>query len=78
MAETIFGDLPYREGDYIVIPRGTTYRLVPRGGAEVPDIRVSPGQIETPRRYRNAYGNLLEHAPYYHRDIARSDRAKDS
>ena len=29
--ETIFGDLPYREGDYIVIPRGTTYRFVPEG-----------------------------------------------
>jgi homogentisate 1,2-dioxygenase len=27
--ETIFGDLPYREGDYIVVPRGTTYRFVP-------------------------------------------------
>jgi homogentisate 1,2-dioxygenase len=25
--------------------------------------------VEIPRRYRNAYGNLLEHAPYYHRDI---------
>ena len=25
--ETIFGDVPYREGDYIVIPRGTTYRF---------------------------------------------------
>ena len=24
--ETIFGDVPYREGDYIVVPRGTTYR----------------------------------------------------
>ena len=29
----------------------------------------SPGLIEIPRRYRNEYGQLLEHAPYYHRDI---------
>ena len=29
--ETIFGDLPYREGDYVVIPRGTTYRFAPKG-----------------------------------------------
>ena len=28
-----------------------------------------PGLIEIPRRYRNEYGQLLEHAPYYHRDI---------
>jgi homogentisate 1,2-dioxygenase len=29
----------------------------------------SPGLIEIPRRYRNHYGQLLEHAPYYTRDI---------
>ena len=68
MAETIFGHLPYRPGDYIVIPRGTTYRLVPEGNQKYL-IFVSPGQIEVPRRYRNEYGNLLEHAPYYHRDL---------
>ena len=27
--ETIFGDVPYKEGDYVVIPRGTTYRFQP-------------------------------------------------
>jgi homogentisate 1,2-dioxygenase len=68
VAETIFGQLPYRQGDYIVIPRGTTYRLVPEGDQKYL-IFVSPGQIEIPRRYRNEYGNLLEHAPYYHRDL---------
>ena len=29
--ETIFGNVPYKEGDYIVIPRGTTYRFSPEG-----------------------------------------------
>ena len=29
--ETIFGDVPYKEGDYVVIPRGTTYRFAPEG-----------------------------------------------
>ena len=28
--ETIFGDLPYKDGDYVVVPRGTTYRFVSR------------------------------------------------
>jgi homogentisate 1,2-dioxygenase len=28
-----------------------------------------PSEIEPPRRYRNEYGQLLEHSPYYHRDI---------
>ena len=66
--ETIFGDLPYRDGDYIVIPRGTTYRFLPEGEQRYL-VFTSPGLIEIPRRYRNEYGQLLEHAPYYHRDI---------
>ncbi|MDP8958938.1 MAG: homogentisate 1,2-dioxygenase [Actinomycetota bacterium] len=66
--ETIFGHLPYRQGDYLVIPRGTTYRLAPEGRQRYL-VFTSPGPIEIPRRYRNEYGNLMEHAPYYHRDI---------
>ena len=67
--ETIFGDLPYRDGDYLVVPRGTTYRLRPDSLPQRYLAFVSPGEIEIPRRYRNEYGNLLEHAPYYHRDL---------
>jgi homogentisate 1,2-dioxygenase len=66
--ETIFGDVPYKEGDYVVIPRGTTYRFAPKG-PQRHLVFESPGLIEIPRRYRNEYGQLLEHAPYYHRDI---------
>ncbi len=66
---SIFGDLPYKPGDYIVIPRGTTYRFVPEDGEQRYVVFESPGLIEIPRRYRNEYGQLLEHAPYYHRDI---------
>ena len=66
--ETIFGDLPYRVGDYIVVPRGTTYRFRPEGEQRHLAFE-SPGFIEIPKRYRNEYGQLLEHAPYYHRDF---------
>jgi homogentisate 1,2-dioxygenase len=66
--ETTFGDLPYRPGDYVVVPRGTTYRFAP-AGEQRHLVFASPGLIEIPRRYRNEYGQLLEHAPYYHRDI---------
>ncbi|HVS84958.1 MAG TPA: homogentisate 1,2-dioxygenase [Gaiellaceae bacterium] len=66
--ETIFGDLPYEEGDYIVVPRGTTYRFAPKG-AQRYLVFETPGLIEIPRRYRNQYGQILEGAPYYHRDI---------
>jgi homogentisate 1,2-dioxygenase len=67
-SETIFGDVPYKPGDYVVIPRGTTYRFA----STEPQRHLvfeSPGLIEIPRRYRNEYGQLLEHAPYYTRDI---------
>jgi homogentisate 1,2-dioxygenase len=67
--ETIFGAVPYKPGDYIVIPRGTTYRFVGSGDEQRYVVFESPGLIEIPRRYRNQYGQLLEHAPYYHRDI---------
>lgn len=67
--ETVFGALPFREGDYVVIPRGTTYRFAL---AETPQTWLvfhTPGEIETPDRYRNRYGQLLESAPYSQRDF---------
>jgi homogentisate 1,2-dioxygenase len=66
--ETTFGTLAYREHDYIVIPRGTTYRFRPAGD-QLWLTFGTPGEIETPNRYRNRYGQLLEHAPYSHRDF---------
>ncbi|HEY1273904.1 MAG TPA: homogentisate 1,2-dioxygenase [Thermoleophilaceae bacterium] len=66
--ETTFGTLPYREGDYIVVPRGTVYRFLPEGDQLYLTFHT-PGEIETPNRYRNRYGQLLEGAPYSHRDI---------
>ena len=66
--ETMFGDVPYKDGDYIVVPRGTTYRFQPEG-AQRYLVFETPGLIEIPRRYRNQYGQIIEGAPYYHRDI---------
>jgi homogentisate 1,2-dioxygenase len=66
--ETSFGTLSYREHDYIVIPRGTTYRFRPADD-QLWLTFTTPGEIETPNRYRNRYGQLLEHAPYSHRDF---------
>ena len=65
--ETIFGDLPYRVGDYIVVPRHDV--PLPAGGEQRHLAFESPGFIEILKRYRNEYGQLLEHAPYYHRDF---------
>jgi homogentisate 1,2-dioxygenase len=66
--ESLFGSLPFRRGDYLVIPIGTTYRLIADGPARLL-IFEARGSIEPPRRYRNEYGQLLEHSPYCERDI---------
>ena len=68
VVETVFGTLPYRKHDYVVIPRGTTYRF----RFDEPQRWLTfytPGEIETPNRYRNRYGQLLEHAPFSQRDF---------
>ena len=67
--ETIFGTLPYREHDYIVIPHGTTYRFRFDDPDQLMLVLHTPGEIETPNRYRNRYGQLLESAPFSHRDM---------
>jgi homogentisate 1,2-dioxygenase len=68
--ETIFGDVPYRDGDYVVVPRGTTYRFAPEPGSEQRYLVFeTPGLVEIPTRYRNEYGQLLEGAPYSNRDL---------
>src|SRR6186997_3726384 len=46
--ETIFGDVPYKDGDYVVIPRGTTYRFLPEGPQRYL-VFETPGLIEIPR-----------------------------
>lgn len=70
VVETVFGALPVRAGDYVVLPRATTHRWVPRG--EEP-LRVycveGNSHIAPPRRYLSRYGQLLEHAPYCERDL---------
>jgi homogentisate 1,2-dioxygenase len=66
---SIFGDVPFRPGDYLVIPRGTIYRLDFDSLPVRMIALVSHGPIEVPRRYRNEFGQLLEHAPYSERDL---------
>ncbi|MEA2311959.1 MAG: homogentisate 1,2-dioxygenase, partial [Solirubrobacteraceae bacterium] len=67
VVETVFGTLPYRKHDYVVIPRGITYRFRFDGPQRWLTF-YTPGEIETPNRYRNRYGQLLEHAPFSQRD----------
>jgi homogentisate 1,2-dioxygenase len=63
-----FGNLPFRKGDYIVIPFGVTWKMELQEECKFFTIE-NPSQIEPPKRYRNEYGQLLEHSPYCERDI---------
>jgi homogentisate 1,2-dioxygenase len=67
--ESVFGRLPFGAHDYVVIPRGTTYRVRLDEGPHTWLTFFTPGEIETPNRYRNRYGQLLEHAPFSQRDF---------
>ncbi len=69
VVETIFGSLAYARHDYVVIPRGTMYRIALDDGPQTWLTFHTPGEIETPNRYRNRYGQLLEHAPFSQRDF---------
>src|SRR4028118_723795 len=70
--ETIFGDLPYREGDYLVIHRGIMHRWkLDLGKPTKLLVMESRGHVRWPKRYRNQFGQLLEGAPYSERDIRR-------
>ena len=67
--ESIFGLLPFHEGDFIVVPRGTTYRMLHDSKDNRLLVVESAGPIEVPRRYRNDYGQLVELAPFSDRDF---------
>lgn len=66
---TQFGSLPFGPGDYVVIPFGVTWQMRLETAEARFFVIENPSQIEPPKRYRNTYGQLLEHAPYCERDI---------
>ncbi len=66
--ETQFGELAYRENDYVIVPTGTTYRVIPSAPTRML-VHECAGSVKIPRRYRNDFGQLEEQAPYYERDF---------
>jgi homogentisate 1,2-dioxygenase len=64
-----FGRLPFKQGDYVVIPRTTIYKMRFDEGPVRVLVIDSKAPIETVKRYRNELGQLLEHSPYCERDI---------
>lgn len=67
--KTVYGQIPFEYGDYLVIPRGTIYQLHFETEQNRIFITESFSPIRPPKRYLNQYGQLLEHSPYCERDI---------
>lgn len=66
--KTLFGSIPFEYGDYLVIPRGTIYQITFHSEKNRILWSESFHPIYTPKRYRNWFGQLLEHSPYCERD----------
>lgn len=64
-----FGKLRIKQGDYVVIPRTTIYKIEWDKGPLRLLVIESTHPVETVKRYRNELGQLLEHSPYCERDI---------
>lgn len=63
-----FGSLNISKGDYVVIPRGVIWEIRIKTKMKILTIE-SGAPIETPAKYRNKFGQLLEHSPFSERDI---------
>ena len=65
---TLLGNIPFEYGDYLLIPRGMIYQI----DFDTTDNRLLYAEsfhpIYTPKRYRNWFGQLLEHSPFCERD----------
>ena len=70
--ETVFGSLEVEEGDYVIIPRATTHRWLPKRSRNNP-LRLyvveANSHISPPKRYLSKFGQFLEHSPYCERDL---------
>lgn len=65
---TMFGNISFEYGDYLIIPRGIIYQINFDSSENKLLITESSSPIYTPKRYRNWFGQLSEHSPYCERD----------
>ena len=67
--KTQLGNIDFSYGDYLLIPRGMIYQMNFDNEANRLFIVQSFNPVYTPKKYRNWFGQLLEHSPYCERDI---------
>jgi len=66
---TFLGNIEFKYGDYLVIPRGMIYQMEFNDENNRHFVVESFSPIYTPKRYRNWFGQLLEHSPFCERDF---------
>lgn len=66
---TMYGELEFGYGDYLVIPRGTIYQVHFNDANNRLFIVESFSPIRFPKKYLSKNGQLQEHSPYCERDI---------
>jgi homogentisate 1,2-dioxygenase len=72
--ESQYGILRYRGGDYLVIPAGVLWRILPNKDEQQRMLIIeAQGHVQLPRRYLNNYGQFLETSPYCERDLRPPD-----
>ena len=71
---TFMGNLEFKYGDYLLIPRGMIYQIDFDSEDNRLFIVESYRPIYTPKRYRNWFGQLLEHSPFCERDIRKPEK----
>jgi homogentisate 1,2-dioxygenase len=68
--DTTYGRLPYRRGDYVVIPRTTNYMLVSDDISQEDHLILECfAPVRIPKQYLNEDGQMLMGTPYYERDF---------
>ena len=67
--KTMYGNIDFKYGDYLIIPKGTTYQI----DFDTTENKIlyieSNSPIVSPKRYRNNFGQFLEHSPFCERDF---------
>jgi homogentisate 1,2-dioxygenase len=66
---THLGNINFKYGDYLVIPRGIIYQIEFNDTDNRLFIVESKSPVYTPKRYRNWFGQHVEGAPYCERDL---------
>ena len=69
LLESVYGLLPFKKHDYVIVPKGTPYRLHPDGDRGTFLVFESATCIDVPKQFRNESGQITMYAPFCHRDF---------